>query len=70
MDPLNKKTNGFYFLLSALNVQSEDQLSLSFQDKPTWSWDTKWFSATKDYGTYWIAEIMIPLKSIRYDPKQ
>jgi len=70
LDPLNKKTNGFFFLLSALNVQSEDQLSLSFQEKPTWSWDTKWFSATKDYGTYWIAEIMIPLKSIRYDPKQ
>ncbi len=70
LDPLNKKTNGFFFLLSALNVQSEDQLNLSFQDKPSWSWDTKWFSATKDYGTYWIAEIMIPLKSIRYDPKQ
>ena len=70
MDPLNKKTNGFYFLLSALNVQSEDQLNLGFQDKPSWSWDTKWFSATKDYGSYWIAEIMIPLKSIRYDPKQ
>ncbi len=70
LDPLNKKTNGFFFFLSALNVQSEDQLSLSFQDKPSWSWDTKWFSATKDYGTYWIAEIMIPLKSIRYDPKQ
>jgi hypothetical protein len=70
LDPLNKKTNGFFFLLSALNVQSEDQLSLSFQEKPSWSWDTKWFSATKDYGAYWIAEIMIPLKSIRYDPKQ
>jgi len=70
LDPLNKKTNGFYFFLSALNVQSEDQLSLAFQERPSWSWDTKWFSATKDYGTYWIAEIMIPLKSIRYDPKQ
>ena len=70
LDPLNKKTNGFFFMVSALNVQSEDQLSLTFQDKPTWSWDTKWFSATKDYGNYWIAEVMIPLKSIRYDPKQ
>jgi len=70
MDPLNKKTNGFYFLLSALNVQSEDQLNLSYQDRPSWSWDTKWFSATKDYGSYWIAEIAIPLKSIRYNPKQ
>ncbi len=27
LDPANKQTNGFYFVLSALNVQSEDQLS-------------------------------------------
>ncbi len=70
LDPQNKKTNGFYFVVSALNVQSEDQLSNSFENGPSWSWDSKWFSATKDYGSYWIAEIMIPLKSIRYDPKQ
>lgn len=70
LDPLNQKTNGFFFVVSALNVQSEDQLNNSFQDKPSWSWDTKWFSATKDYGTYWIAEIAIPLKSLRFDPTQ
>ena len=70
LDPQNKKTNGFYFVVSALNVQSDDQLSNSYDDKPSWSWDSKWFSATKDYGSFWIAEIMIPLKSIRYDPKQ
>ena len=70
LDPQNKKTNGFFFVVSALNVQSDDQLSNSYDDRPSWSWDSKWFSATKDYGTYWIAEIMIPLKSIRYDPKQ
>ncbi len=70
LDPLNKKTNGFYFVVSALNVQSDDQLSNSFDDKPSWSWDSKWFSATKDYGNFWVAEILIPLKSIRYDPKQ
>ena len=70
LDPSNQKSNGFYFVLSALNVQSEDQLSTSFDNGPGWSWDTKWFSATKDYGDFWIAEIMIPLKSIRYDPSQ
>ena len=59
LDPLNQKTNGFFFVVSALNVQSEDQLSNSFMEKPSWSWDTKWSSATKDYGTYWIAEIAI-----------
>ncbi len=70
LDPLNRKTNGFFFVVNALNVQSEDQLSNSIENGPSWSWDSKWFSATKNYGTYWVAEIMIPLKSIRYDPKQ
>jgi hypothetical protein len=70
LDPLNQKTNGFFFVLSALNVQSEDQLSSSTERMSDWSWDTKWFSATKDYGNFWVAEIMIPLKSLRYDPNQ
>jgi len=70
LDPANQKTNGFFFVVNALNVQSEDQLSNSFQDKPSWSWDTKWLSATKDYGNYWIAEIAIPLKSLRFNPAQ
>jgi hypothetical protein len=70
LDPLNQKTNGFFFVLSAMNVQSEDQLSSSTERMSDWSWDTKWFSATKDYGHYWVAEIMIPLKSLRYDPNQ
>jgi hypothetical protein len=67
LDPLNQKTNGFYFVVSALNVQSEDQLTGSSDGGITYSWDTKWFSMTKDYGSYWIAEIAIPLKSIRYN---
>lgn len=67
LDPLNQKTNGFYFVVSALNVQSEDQLTGSSEGGISYSWDTKWFSMTKDYGSYWIAEIAIPLKSIRYN---
>jgi len=66
LDPLNQKTNGFYFVVSALNVQSEGQLTGNNDDGLSYSWDTKWFSMTKDYGSYWIAEIAIPLKSIRY----
>ncbi len=69
LDPLNQKSNGFFFVVSALNVQSEDQVS-SNGNQPSWSWDTKWTSATKDYGDYWVAEMMIPFKSIRFDPKQ
>ena len=69
LDPLNQQTNGFYFVLSTLNVQSEDQLTGSSDGGISYSWDTKWFSMTKDYGNYWIAEIAIPLKSIRYNPE-
>jgi len=67
LDPTNQQTNGFYFVLSTLNVQSEDQLSGSSSDGINYSWDSKWYSMTKDYGNYWIAEIAIPFKSIRYD---
>lgn len=67
LDPTNQQTNGFYFVLSTLNVQSEDQLSGSSSDGINYSWDSKWFSMTKEYGDYWIAEIAIPFKSIRYD---
>ena len=70
LDPLNQKTNGFLFVVTAKNVQSEDQLTTNSDDKLTWSWDTKWSSATKMYAGYWIAEIAIPLKSLRYNDKQ
>ena len=54
LDPTNQQTNGFYFVLSTLNVQSEDQLSGSSSDGINYSWDSKWFSMTKEYGNYWI----------------
>ena len=70
LDPLNQKTNGFFFVLTASNVQSEDQLSSNGEEKPSWSWDTRWYSATKIYEDYWIAEIAIPFKSLRYNEQQ
>jgi hypothetical protein len=70
LDPLNQKTNGFFFVLTASNVQSEDQLTANGEEKPTWSWDTRWYSATKIYQDYWIAEIAIPFKSLRYNEQQ
>ncbi len=70
LDPLNQKTNGFIFALTSKNVQSEDQLTTNTEEKLSWTWDTKWNSATKMYAGYWIAEISIPLKSLRYDNMQ
>ncbi len=64
IDPTNQRSNGFFFVVNVYNAQSEDQLPLS-NDAP-WSWDNKWYSATKLYPDKWIAEIAIPFKSIRY----
>ncbi|MDE3236177.1 MAG: carbohydrate binding family 9 domain-containing protein [Bacteroidota bacterium] len=64
LDPNNQHINGFFFVVSALNGQSEDQLPLS-NDGP-WSWDNKWYSATKIYKDKWTVEVAIPFKSIRY----
>lgn len=70
LDPMNQKTNGFIFALTAKNVQSEDELTTNTDEKLTFSWDTKWSSATKMYAGYWIGEIAIPFKSLRYNDKQ
>lgn len=66
LDPTNQRTNGFFFVINALNAQSEDLLPFADGGPPSWSWDTKWFSATKQYDNKWTAEIAIPFKSIRY----
>ena len=70
LDPAGQKTNGYIFTLTSKNVQSEDELTTETEEKLSYSWDTKWNSATKMYAGYWIGEIAIPLKSLRYNNKQ
>ena len=67
LDPQNQRTNGFFFVVSAFNSQSEDQKSEA-SDNISWSWDNKWYSQTtqKPNGG-WFAEMAIPFKSLRYD---
>jgi Domain of unknown function (DUF5916)/Carbohydrate family 9 binding domain-like len=66
LDPTNQRTNGFFFVLNAYNAQSEDQLPLGEDNNNQWSWDNKWFSATRRYADRWTAEIAIPFKTLRY----
>lgn len=66
LDPTNQRTNGFFFVVNAFNAQSEDQLPLG--EDNAWSWDNKWYSATKRYEDRWTAEIAIPFKTLRYSP--
>ncbi len=66
LDPINKKTNGYYFSVTAYNVQADDVLTAIAEDL-SFSYDNKWYSATKQYPTYYTIEIAIPLKTLRYE---
>lgn len=66
LDPMNKKTNGFYFTVTAFNVQADDLLSLGQGGELTFSWDNKWYSNTKVYPDHYVVEMAIPFKTLRY----
>jgi hypothetical protein len=68
LDPQNSHTNGFFFMVNAMNAQSEDQISLIQDNQLSWSWNNKWFSATQRYSDRWTAEMAIPFKTLRYTP--
>ncbi|MBL7818421.1 MAG: carbohydrate binding family 9 domain-containing protein [Saprospiraceae bacterium] len=65
LDPINRQSNAYLFGSSPLGVQSETDVQ-SFGDL-TFSWDTKWFNAVKQYPDRWTVEIAIPFKSLRYE---
>lgn len=65
LDPVNLRTNGFLFSVTPYNVQSEDLVS-SATEEPGFSWNDRWFSATRRYDTCWTAEIAIPFSTLRY----
>ncbi|MBW3545517.1 MAG: carbohydrate binding family 9 domain-containing protein, partial [Bacteroidetes bacterium] len=66
LDPLNQRTNGYLFFLTPFDVQGDEAYSASGLDDLSFSWDTKWFSATKCFADHWTAEFAIPFKSFRY----
>jgi hypothetical protein len=67
IDPVNQRTNGFLFSITPYNVQSEDLVASGQSNgELSFSWDNKWISATTRHPNYWIAEIAIPFKTLRF----
>ena len=66
LDPVNLKTNGFYFAVTPYNSQTEGLIGNS-NDEVTITWDNTWYSETKKYDGYWTAEIAIPFSILRYE---
>lgn len=65
LDPVNQRANGFFFVVNAYNAQSEDQINGN-GERISFSWDNKWYSATKRYADRWTVEMAIPFKTLRY----
>jgi hypothetical protein len=67
LDPVNGRTNGFFFAVNPYNVQAEGLLSASGMNDVSFSWDNKWFSQVTRHKDKWIAEVAIPFKTLRYE---
>jgi hypothetical protein len=72
LDPFKDRTNGYLFGVNPFGVQREGLLANGGNQSADLSlnWDNKWFSVTKLHKDYWVAEIAIPFKSIRYKAGQ
>ncbi|MEM6800645.1 MAG: DUF5916 domain-containing protein [Bacteroidota bacterium] len=67
-DTYNDQTNAFLFGMNPYGVRREALIAnggRSFGDFLT-SWDNKWFGEAKIHDGYWIAEMAIPFKTLRF----
>jgi hypothetical protein len=68
-DTFKDRTNGFVFGVNPYGVQREGLVSNGGaigRDDFTLNWDNKWYSEVKTYDDYWIAEMAIPFKTLRF----
>lgn len=76
LDTYKDKTNAFFFGVNPYGVQREGLISeggiisrsgFSPGSGPfSLTWDNKWYSDAKIFGDYWVAEMAIPFKTLRF----
>jgi hypothetical protein len=68
LDTYEDKTNGFQFGVNPFGVQREGLIANggTVSDDLSLSWDNKWYSAAKIHDNYWVCEMAIPFKTIRF----
>ena len=64
IDPFSDHRNGFSFAISPLGVEREGLIANG--NEFTTDWDNRWFSKVENYPDFFIAEMAIPFKSLRY----
>lgn len=68
LDPFQDNTNAFQFGVNPFGVQREGLIANGGSNGGdlSLSWDNKWYAEAKQYGDYWVAEMAIPFKTIRF----
>jgi hypothetical protein len=73
-DTYNDRQNGFQFLVTSANVQTDARLSSNFSgdfgDYGDKTWDAVWESKTTLLDNGWSLEMMIPYFSLRFSKKE
>ncbi|MEP5613663.1 MAG: DUF5916 domain-containing protein, partial [Cyclobacteriaceae bacterium] len=71
LDPVNKKSNGFFFGVNAGGAQIEGLIRIS--DSSTEieeNWDNRWLSKVSATDSSWMVEMAIPFRTLRYNPDE
>ena len=71
-DPFKDNTNGILFGINPFGVRREGLIvnGGSGQNSLSLDWDNKWIGEVKQYDGYWLAEMAIPFKTLRYAKNQ
>jgi len=69
-DTYNDQQNGFQFLVTAADVQTDAKLAGSSLDEADKSWDAVWQSKVEQRPDGWVVEMRIPYISLRFSKKE
>jgi len=73
-DTYNDNQNGFQFLVTSANVQTDAKLAanqnVEFGEYGDKTWDAVWESKTRITDNGWVVEMRIPLFSLRFSKKE
>ncbi|NRA50111.1 MAG: carbohydrate binding family 9 domain-containing protein [Phaeodactylibacter sp.] len=64
IDPFQDKINGFHFAVTPLNVHREGLIDNG--NNISTDWDNKWYAQVANHPEYWVVEMAIPFKTLRY----
>ena len=69
LDPFLDFRNGFFFEVNAVGARADGQVSNN-AERRSLEWDGIWDAAARITDDGWVAEVMIPFKTLRFAPGQ